>query len=110
MTMTTTTARTRIVRELTNAETALNDALLTQSRLFTSMITARRDTDVDQLTGHDALLRLAKSQQALLTSGGDLARLHGQLLEINREIGGTGHDCPDFELELFGASLEVFAA
>ncbi len=94
MTMTTTVAQTRIAREITDAESALNDALLKQSQLFTTMIAVRRETGVDQFTGHDALLRLAKSQQSLLAAGGDLARVHGRLLDINRELGGTAHDCP----------------
>ena len=44
--------------------------------------------------GHEALLRLARSQQSLLDAGGDLARVHGQLIDVQREM-GVGDECPD---------------
>jgi hypothetical protein len=95
MTMSTAVAQARLSRELSDAETALNDALIKQSQLFTSMLTARRDVEVGQFTGHETLMRLNKSQQDLLASGGNLARVHGGLLEIGREYAGTADDCPD---------------
>jgi hypothetical protein len=88
-------ARIRIAREITDAETALNEALLKQAQLFATLLTARRDVAESQFVGQDALLRLAKSQQALLTAGSDLARVHGRLAEINQETGDLGSDCPD---------------
>ena len=94
MTMTTTVAHARLARELTDAETALNEALIRQSQLFTSMIVARRDVEVDQFTGQDVLLRLNKAQQELLASGGGLARVHGRLIDIGREVGVLSEDCP----------------
>ena len=96
MTMTTNVAQLRIEREVREAEEALNEALLRQSQLFTSMLAARRDIGTPVLTGQDALLRLSKSQQSLLTAGGDLARVHGRLAEIGAEITGTLADnfCP----------------
>ncbi|MEO6716479.1 MAG: hypothetical protein ABIM50_04425 [Novosphingobium sp.] len=109
MTMTTIVAQTRIAREITDAETALNDALLKQAQLFTTMVAARRDTEVEQFTGQDALMRLAKSQQSLLTAGGDLARVHGRLLEVNCEMGGLADDCP-VEGHLSGLINEAIAA
>ena len=93
MTMTTSVATARLARELTDAETALNEALIRQSQLFTSMIVARRDVEVDQFTGQDVLMRLNKAQQELLSSGGGLARVHG-LLDIGREVGVLSEDCP----------------
>lgn len=96
MTMNISTAQLRIAREISEAEAALNEALLSQSSLMTSLVAARRDTDAGAFTGQDVLLRLAKSQQSLLTAGNDLARVHGRLLDINREVGGGGaSDCPD---------------
>lgn len=89
-------AQMRIARDITGAETALNEALLKQAELFTTMVTARQETGVSPFTGQDALMRLAKSQQALLTAGGDLARVHGRLLDINHEVTGvTADGCPD---------------
>lgn len=95
MTMTPAVAQARIARELTEAETALNDALLKQSLLFSSMIAARRDVEVGQFTGQDVLMRLNKAQQELLSSGGGLARIHDRLIDIGREVGGAATDCPD---------------
>jgi hypothetical protein len=95
MTMTAAIAHSRISRELREAELALNDALLKQSQLFTSMIAARHDVDVSVFTGQQVLMRLNKSQQELLSSGGNLARVHGGLLEIGREVAGASDDCPD---------------
>lgn len=94
MTMTPAIAQARIARELNDAETALNDALLRQSLLLTSLITARRDVETGHFVGQDALMRLVKSQQGLLTSGSDLARVHGRMLEIGQEVGGLSEDCP----------------
>ena len=95
MTMTTENARVRISRELLAAETALNDALLKQSELFVSLLTARRETEAAHFEGQDALMRLSRSQQSLHGAGGDLARVHGRLKEINTEKGGPASDCPD---------------
>lgn len=113
MTMTKSVASVRIAREMLDAEQALNDALLKQSSLFTSMLTARRDTTVDSFIGQDALLRLSRSQQSMLSAGGDLARVHSRLLEINREFGAGLHECPDNWREptgILSATIESSAA
>lgn len=96
MTMTNSVAQVRIEREVREAEEALNEALIRQSQLFTSILAVRRDIGLGAFEGHDALLRLTKSQQSLLTAGSDLARTHGRLAEIGTEIFGTMGDtiCP----------------
>ena len=94
MSMNRTVAQLRIAREIQDAELALNEALLKQTSLFTSLVTARRETGVAAFVGQDALMRLNKSQQQLLSAGGDLARVHGRLLEIGRETNGGVDDCP----------------
>lgn len=109
MTMPIPVARIRITREMNEAELALNDALLRQAILFTTLVGARRDTGMDQFSGQDALMRLTKSQQSLLSAGGDLARVHGRLLEIDRETGGTADDCPD-DWRKIGLADESIAA
>lgn len=98
------TARLRITRELRDAENAINEALLRQSSLFSTLVTARRDTGEGACTGQDALLRLTRSQQSLLSAGGDLARVHRRLLEINREVAGGTDECPPM-----GASNNQFS-
>ena len=91
-----TVAELRVARELHAAEAAINEALIKQSSLFTTLVTARRDTGAPASMGQDALLRLAKSQQAMLTAGGDMARVHQRMLAIGREVGiGIWDDCPD---------------
>lgn len=95
MTMTVFVAQTRITRELIEAEQAVDEALIRQSRLFTSLVAARRDLNMPGTFGQDALLRLAKSQQSLLTAGNDLARVHGRMRELDQEVtGDLASDCP----------------
>ena len=94
MPMTVPVAQLRIARDIRQAEEALNEALLRHSSLFTSMVSARQETGVGAFVGHEALLRLVKSQQALLDAGGNLARVHGSLLDVQREM-GVVDECPD---------------
>ena len=96
MTMTVPVAQLRIARDIRQAEEALNEALLKHSSLFTTMVSVRQETGVGAFVGHDALLRLVKSQQALLDAGGNLARVHGSLLDVQREM-GVGDECPENE-------------
>lgn len=96
MKMTDSVAQMRIARELGDAEYALDEALLRQSSLLTTMVLARRETGSEPFLGQEALMRLSKSQQTLLSAGGDLARVHGGLLEVQREK-GISQDCPPNE-------------
>ena len=96
MTMTVPVASMRIARDIRQAERALDEALIRHSSLFKTMVSARQDTGSEPFTGHEALLRLAKSQQSLLDAGGNLARAHGSLLDVQREM-GIGDDCPPEE-------------
>ena len=93
MSMTVPVAQMRIARDISAAEEALDEALIRHSSLFTTMVSARRETGSDPFTGHEALLRLAKAQQALLEAGGNLARVHGSLLDVQKELCGAD-DCP----------------
>ena len=94
MSMDISAAQARITRELREAEEALDEALIKNSSLFSTVISARRDTGVGAFVGHEALMRLSKSQQMLLDAGGDLARVHGKLSDIQSDIVGY-RDCPD---------------
>jgi hypothetical protein len=93
MSMTVPVAQLRIAREIGEAEKSLDEALIRHSSLFATMVAARRETGSDPFLGHEALLRLAKSQQALLEAGGNLARVHGSLLEVQKEVCGVD-ECP----------------
>jgi hypothetical protein len=96
MTMTVPVAQLRIARDIRQAEEALNEALLRHSSIFSTVVSARLESDVGAFAAHEALLRLAKSQQSLLDAGGNLARAHGSLLDVQREM-GIGDDCPPEE-------------
>lgn len=91
-------AQMRIIRELREAEQALDTALLRQSSLLTTMLEARRDTDTDTdpFVGQEAMLRLTKSHQTLVSAGGDLARVHSNLLKVQEDVLGY-EDCPPNE-------------
>ena len=93
MTMTTEVARLRIANKIQATEAALDQALTLQAELFVTMIEARREAGSGPALGQDTLLRLAKVQQSMLDAGGDLARIHGRLLEISVEKGSV-EDCP----------------
>ncbi|WP_379551048.1 hypothetical protein [Qipengyuania sp. DGS5-3] len=101
MTMDQEVARLRIGRDLRDAEAKLDAALLSQSALLTTLVTARSETESEPFLGHEALLRLTKSQQALLDAGGELARVHGQLKGIQKEQAGFD-DCPPNEPMITG--------
>jgi hypothetical protein len=89
--MTTSVAKQRITRDLKSAEHALDEALLRQSQLLSTMVHARRETGVAPYMGQDALMRLVRSQAAMLNAGGELARVHGRLNDIS-VITGEGND------------------
>lgn len=93
-TMTPTVAQLRITRDLHEAEAALDEALMRQANLLATMIGARRDTGAAPFTGHEALQRLVRSQQAMLDAGGELARVHGRLRQIAVETLGGNDTCP----------------
>jgi hypothetical protein len=93
MSMTVPVAQMRIARDINEAEKALDEALIRHSSLFTSMVAARLETGSEPFVGHEALLRLAKSQQSLLDAGGNLARVLGSVLEVQTEV-CSADDCP----------------
>jgi len=96
MPMSNNVAQLRISRELREAELAVDEALLKQSALLSTLIKARQDTGAAPFTGHDALLRLSKSQATLLSASGELARVHSSLLKIQQDVLGY-EACPENE-------------
>lgn len=85
----------RITRDLHEAEAALDEALIRQANLLATMVRARRETSVGPFTGQDALLRLAASQKAILQASGELARVHGKLIDVGHEVNaGIADNCP----------------
>ncbi len=89
-------AQMRITRELKAAEEALDHALLRQSTLLATMIEARRDAGAGPFVGQDAMLRLTRSHQTLVSAGSDLARVHANLLKVQNDVLGV-EKCPPGE-------------
>lgn len=92
--MTPAVAQLRVTRDLHQAEAALDEALIRQANLLSTMVSARRATGLAPFEGQDALLRLLRSQQAMLDAGGELARVHGRLSTISVEKLGGNDECP----------------
>jgi hypothetical protein len=86
-------AQMRIDRELRAAEEALDTALLRQSTLLATMIEARQGAQSDPFIGQEALLRLTRSHQTLISAGNDLARVHANLQQVQSDVLDT-EDCP----------------
>ena len=85
----------RLQREVPSAEAKVDDAIIALSSLMASMVTARRETDVPASTGQATILRLAKAQMSLVGVSNDVLRVHGELLDIGREMGSFDiRDCP----------------
>lgn len=98
----------RLEREVPQAEDRIDDALIALSSLMASVVTARRDIDgVPALLGQTAIQRLAKAQLALASVGGDMLRVHGDLVRIGRETAGYDlHECPPSAIQQ-GPSLRA---
>ena len=93
-TMSPAVAQMRGTRDRHDAEAALDEALIRQANLLSSMVTARREAGLPPFLGQDALMRLLKSQQAMVDAGGELARVHGRLSTIAVETMGGNDACP----------------
>jgi hypothetical protein len=72
----------RISRAVPQAESSLDDALMSMSSLMISMIEARKETGVSPSTGQAAIARLAKAQLSLVSVSSDVLRVHGELAEL----------------------------
>lgn len=85
----------RLECDVPSAEAKVDDAIIALSSLMTSMVTARRETDVPANTGQATILRLAKAQMSLVGVSNDVLRVHGELLDIGKEMGSFDiRDCP----------------
>lgn len=85
----------RLQREVPNAETSIDNALIAVSLLMTSVVTARRESGVPTKTGQGTIIRLAKAQMSLVEVSGSILRAHGELVEIGKETAGYDlRECP----------------
>jgi hypothetical protein len=84
------TATARLVREMDQTETTIADALVAASALLHSAILAGRDiSGAPEMKSQSALLHLSKMVTSLVDARGEAMRVHGQLLDIGREMGAT---------------------
>jgi hypothetical protein len=85
----------RLERDVPTAEAKVDEAIIALSSLMTSMVTARRESGAPAKTGQATILRLAKAQMSLVGVSSDVLRIHGELLDIGKEMGSYDlRDCP----------------
>lgn len=97
MTMTVAIATARLGRQIGEAHTKIDEALVSVAALFASATQARADIDdVDAAIGHRALLRMHKSAGSLLALRADMIRVHGALKDDLRVVSGAEEaTCPE---------------
>ena len=91
------TATARIAREMTEAETAIADALVATTALLHTAALAQRDVGGAPVAHTKATLaRLNAMTTGLLTVQSDAVRAHGHLLKIGAATAaGEEPTCPD---------------
>lgn len=85
MVMNTQISAARIVRDLTNSEIEIDQALVSSASLLATMAQARLDTDAPLATGQVAITRLIRSLNSLSSARADLVRVHAELLKVGQE-------------------------
>lgn len=90
MSLTKDAATARLIREIGASEAAIAEALVAASSLLhTAAIAQSEFTDAPALQTQSALLHLNKLLGGLIDARGEALRVHGQLLDIGREMGAT---------------------
>ncbi|MXP44565.1 hypothetical protein [Allopontixanthobacter sediminis] len=90
------TAAARLSRQVPDAEVAIDEAILRMTEVFTTAITAQRDTGIREATGQVALSRLHKAIGGMISVQSDILRAHGQLAQLGCETGTMDEPtCPD---------------
>lgn len=90
MTLTVNAATARFNREIAASETSIADALVAATSLIHTAALAQRDfPDAPVVKSQAALLHLNKMLATLIEARGEVARVHGQMLDIGREMGAT---------------------
>lgn len=85
----------RLERDVPQAETSVDDAIIAVASLMTSVVTARRRTGVPPKTAQGSILRLAKAQVSLAAVSSEILRVHGELADLGRETAGYDlRECP----------------
>lgn len=79
-------ATARIARQLRDAETKTDAALLATTELMATLIQARSNPAVAVHTGQRALYRLVHAQRSIIEGSSDIFRVHDELSTIGREM------------------------
>ena len=86
MSMPISAATARIARQLRDAESKTDAALLAATELMATLIQARSNPAVSVHTGQRALHRLARAQQSIIEGSSDIFRVHDEMSTIGREM------------------------
>jgi len=106
MTMTAEIAVLRIERDLKQLEDAIDAAIAAQCALGGTLAQARIDTSAPAVSGHVALMRLAKAGQALVAARTDAIRAHEDLYKVGTERGDIQNgQKPTGSLDRFNAAV-----
>lgn len=90
MTMNLHNATVRLAREMDASEAKIAEALVSVTALMHSAAVALRDVpDSPKLKGQATLLHMNKLVAGLVDANGEAVRVHGQLLDLAREMGAT---------------------
>ena len=85
MTMTPEIAALRIARDLKQLEDVIDTAIAAQCALGATLAQARIETNSPAVTGHVAMMRLAKVGQMLIAARADAIRAHEELYKVGEE-------------------------
>jgi ABC-type transporter Mla subunit MlaD len=90
-------ATARLAREMGQSEAAIAEALVAVTSLMHTAALANREVDdAPVVRTQAALLHLNRLIGSLVEARGEALRVHGQLLDIGREMGATEVPwCPD---------------
>jgi hypothetical protein len=77
----------RIERDLKQLEDAIDAAIAAQCALCQTLAQARIDTSAPAVSGHVAMMRLAKAGQMLVAARTDAIRAHEDLYKVGQERG-----------------------
>ena len=79
-------ATARIRRELLDAETKVDEALVAAAKLMQSLVLARQNPELAANTGQKALIRLVRAQQSIVNGSSDMFRVHDEVGNLAREM------------------------
>ena len=97
MSLTLNAATARLMREMSESETTVLEALVATTALLHSAAVAQQHfPEAPHAKAQSALLHLNKMVSGIVEAQGEARRVHSQLLDLAREMGATERpNCPD---------------